>query len=266
MNILVLHGSMRKGHTHALTQAIVSRLSTKPEVEIEAIGVDELDLPFCISCHLCFKKGEEHCPHYDQLRRVTAALHACDGLIISGTTYMWALNAAMKNLLDHHAWLFHRPALFGKHGIVVATSAGAGEKNVTRYLRSVLGQWGINKAQVVTLNTKEQKMGGGGDGLPAKKAANIDNVVEVFYQRIKSGKQLSPALKSIAVHNAFRAMSLSDYSESERDTAHWQKPGFVDKSYPAKAGLCQRIVGAIVFGAASRATAMLGKRYVGKNT
>ena len=264
MNILVLHGSMRKGNTHALTQEIVSRLSAKTDVEINEIDVAGLDLPFCTSCHVCFKKGEEYCPNRQAVEKVSAALRACDGLIISGTTYMWALNAAMKNLLDHHAYLFHRPALFGKHGLVVATSAGAGEKKVARYLKAVLGQWGINGAQIVTLNTKEQKLATSGDTLPTRKAAEIQAKADRFHHLITTKKYISPSMKGIAVHNAFRAMSLSAFSESERDTAHWREPGFRDRSYPVKAGICQRAVGAFVFGAARSATDMLGKQYLKK--
>jgi multimeric flavodoxin WrbA len=94
MKILIIHGSMRKGNTYALTKGIVNYLLSKPDTECTEISVADLELPFCCSCHVCFAKGEEHCPHHDVMRDVQSALMACDGVILSGTTYMWALNAA----------------------------------------------------------------------------------------------------------------------------------------------------------------------------
>ena len=117
-----------------------------------------MELPFCRSCHLCLTKGEEYCPDYNVMHSIQSVLVECDGLIVSGVTYTQALNAAMKNLMDHLAYGFHSPALFGKKGMVIATSTGTGEKDVARYLKSVLGQWGINKAIIVTQTEKEQKL------------------------------------------------------------------------------------------------------------
>ncbi|GHV43555.1 hypothetical protein FACS189490_13710 [Clostridia bacterium] len=91
MKILVIHGSMRKGNTYKLTSEITARLAKYPDVRITEYFVADLNLPFCLSCHACFAKGEELCPHYGQLRELHGALLSCDGVIISGTTYMWSI-------------------------------------------------------------------------------------------------------------------------------------------------------------------------------
>ena len=255
MKILVLHGSMRKGNTYSLVQEILSRLSSKPDVAIQEISVADAALPFCRSCHMCFSKGEEYCPDYSVMQDVQAALLDCDGLIVSGVTYMWALNAAMKNLLDHLAYGFHRPALFGKKGMIVTTATGAGEKSVAKYLKSVLGQWGINQAIIVTQNEKEQKL-----LTPARFSAKLDRAAEQFYQQVAMKKMLPPSMKNIAVHNAFRAMSLSEFSESERDARFWRQDG-MNSVYPVKAGALRHAVGAVVFAASKHMTQLLGALY-----
>ena len=255
MKILVLHGSMRKGNTYALVQEILNRLSSKPDVVIQEINVADLNLPFCRSCHMCFSKGEEYCPDYSVMRDVQTALLDCDGFIVSGVTYMWALNAAMKNLLDHLAYGFHRPALFEKKGMVVTTATGVGEKAVAKYLKSVLGQWGVNKAIIVTQNEKEQKL-----LTPERFSAMLDRFAELFYRQIASKKTLSPRVKSIAVHNAFRAMSLSKFSENERDTQFWSQAG-MNKVYPVKVGAFKYAVGATVFAASTYMTKWVGVIY-----
>jgi len=254
MKLLVIHGSIRKGKTYALTKEIMECLSSKPDMEFIEISVGDLKLPFCTSCHICFKRGESYCPNYAAFADVNNALLDCDGVILSGTTYMWALNAAMKNLLDHLSFKFHRPMLFGKHGMVVTTSAGAGEKGVAKYLKIVLGQWGINGAVVVTRNTKEEQLLSHG-----KLTAKIQRASERFYQQITSKRFIPPSLRSIAVHNAFRSASLSASAEYERDTEFWQQDSYRNRAYPVKAGL-KYVVGAVMFGIARHTTKLLEKR------
>ena len=260
MNILVIHGSMRKGNTYSLVKEIMGRLSAKHDITINEISVADLQLPFCRSCHLCLMKGEEYCPEYGVMRSIQQALLDCDGLIVSGVTYMWSLNAAMKNLLDHLAYGFHRPALFGKKGMVVATSTGTGEKSVAKYLKSVLGQWGVNKAIIVTRTEKEQKLMS-----PAQLSKKLDRTVERFYRQLTDKQNLTPSIKSIAVHNAFRAMSLSAYSESERDTLYWQQDE-MNNVYPIRVGALQYLVGATVFAASKHMTNLIDRFYLNRKT
>jgi len=256
MKILVIHGSMRKGKTYALAKEMMNRLSAKVDIEYAEISVADLKLPFCISCHVCFSKGEEYCPNYVYIKDVQSALKVCDGIILSGTTYMWALNAAMKNLLDHLAYGFHRPSLFGKKGMVVATSKGNGEKAVAKYLKTVLGQWGINGAVVVTQNSKEEQL------LPSNKiSSKLDRYAEKFYRQLESKNFIKPSLRSIAVHNAFRSMALSEFAEFEADTQYWKQEGF-NKAYPVKAGVFRYVMGAMIFCIASFSTKIIGKLFL----
>ena len=254
MKILVIHGSMRKGKTYALTKEIMNHLSSRPDVEFTEILVSDLNLPFCVSCFACFKKGEEYCPNYASYSIVHKALLESDGIILSGTTYMWALDAAMKNLLDHLSFNFHRPVLFGKKGMVVATSSGAGEKSVAGYLKTVLGQWGVNGAVVVTRNTKEEKLTS-----VDKQALKIKQGSEKFYKQLTSGQLIPPSSRSIAVHNAFRSMAQSASAEDERDIEFWKQDGYYNRAYPVKAGP-KYILGALVFSLAKQTTKMLEKR------
>ena len=257
MKLLVIHGSTRKGNTYALTREIVRRIATKPDVEVTEISVAALDLPFCRSCHACFDRGEEFCPHYGVMREVEAALLACDAVVLTGVTYMWSLNAAMKNLLDHLSYLFHRPALFGKRGMVIATSKGAGEKGVAKYLKTVLGQWGAGGAVVFTQNEKEQKLLS-----DSKKAEKLSRAADQLYRLMKSNRQLPPSLKNIAVHNAFRAMAQGEYAESERDALYWQESGCGNKAYPLKVSWPMRAFGALVHRASAGAARLAGRIYM----
>ena len=255
MKILAIHGSMRKGNTYGLTKEILNRLASKPGVTVTEISVADLELPYCLSCHTCFSRGEEHCPHYGAMRGVEEAILECDGFIVSGASYMRALNAPMKNLMDHMSYWYHRPALFGKKGMAIVTSAGAGEHAVADYLIDVLGQWGVNGAVGVTRNAR-----GAALAKPGKTTEKLDRAAERFYQEILSGRQIHPSINNIAVHNAFRAMSLSGYTDSECDTNYWRKEA-MNKPYPVNAGPLKYAAGAIVFFAVKNLTNAVGKVY-----
>ena len=256
MKILIIHGSMRKGNTYAVTRKLIDRLLSKPDVECTEISVADLDLPFCSSCHACLTRGEEYCPHFPITGGVQSALMDCDGVIVSGVSYIRSLNAAMKNLLDHFAYGYHRPAFFGKKGMVVTTSAGTGEKGVAKYLKTVLGQWGINGAIVVTRNEKEKRL-----QTPEKETEILNRYADRFYQLTASKQPVLPSLQNIVIHNAFRAMSLSEFGESERDTQYWLQDGYRDKAYPVEAGPFRYAVGAIMYKIIGFSAKMIGKVY-----
>ncbi|GBU24384.1 FMN reductase [Fibrobacteria bacterium R8-3-H12] len=265
MKILVIHGSMRKGNTYALANEILSRLLVNQDVEIIEFNVADLNLPFCSSCHLCLLKGEQHCPHRAVMEKIQTALAECDGVIFSGAVYMRGLNAAMKNVIDHLAYLFHRPALFGKKGIVVITTAGSGEGSVTKYLKMILGFWGVNGAFIVSKKMRNHNAKPGEAlKLSAKEIVKFDKVVSRFYNLIKSKRPIPPSLKSIAIHNTIRAVSLSPYTESKSDAEYWSKDGFCNKAYPVRAGFFKYLIGTLVYSSVKILVKIVGQMYAKK--
>ena len=69
-------------------------------------GIDD-----CIGCFQCIIKGEESCPHYDQVSAVMKALEAADVIIIDSPTYVMNVTGQLKTFFDHMAyrWISHRP-------------------------------------------------------------------------------------------------------------------------------------------------------------
>ena len=221
MKILVIHGSMRKGNTYGVTQAVLERLRTYEDIQINEINIADLELPFCCSCHACFSKGEEFCPHSAIVGSVAKAIENCDGLIVSGVCYAMHINAAMKNLIDHLAYFFHRPRLFNKVGMVITTTAGAGENVVAKYLRQTLGHWGIGKAILLPLKIQTEKF-----SLTDKQKNHVCVTADKFYFDIKSGKLSPPSFVSVIVHNSFRAFTSIEPNSSECDAVFWRNSDF----------------------------------------
>jgi len=242
MKITVIHGSMRKGNTYGVTGTVIERLRSYDDMEITEVNVADLDLPFCTSCHACFSNGEDLCPHYKIIGPVAKAIENCDGLIVSGVCYATHLNAAMKNPIDHLAYYFHRPRLFAKVGMVVTTTAGAGENTVAKYLRQTLGHWGIGKAILLPAKIQTAKF-----FLTDKQMRRIHKSADKFYNNIKNKKLSTPSIASVAVHNAFRGNSSLSPPLSECDGAYWKASGFIDKIYPRRIGLLKIIIGKVTY-------------------
>jgi hypothetical protein len=105
---------------------------------------------------------------------------------------------------------------------------------------------------------------GSGDKQSAKATQVYDKMAKRFYELIKSGKQIPPSAKTLAVHNAFRVSSLSEFAENECDIAFWNQPGFIDKPYPVKIGVGKTLFGKFVYIMANNATKLLGRIYKNK--
>lgn len=238
LKITVIHGSMRKGNTYGVTQAVLACLRTYEDIEITEISVADLELPFCASCHMCFSKGEAFCPHNTTVGAVAKVIEGCDGLIVSGVCYAMQINAAMKNLIDHLAYYFHRPRLFNKVGMVITTTAGAGENTVAKYLRQVLGHWGIGKAILLPVKIQTPEF-----ALSEQQKERVRIVTDKFYHNIKNRKLSPPSLASVAVHNAFRGLSSIKPPVSECDEDYWRDSGFLNVVYPRRVGVLKWLVG-----------------------
>ncbi len=248
MNIIIIHGSMRKGNTYKLTQEAASILRKHEDVSIREFSVSELALPFCESCHACFSKGEEFCPQREAVTPVAEAIESCDGLIVSGVVYSLHLNAAMKNLIDHLSYYFHRPRLFTKKALIITTTAGAAEKRIAKYLKSVLGHWGAGYIKSLSCKIQTNTF-----SLSEKQQKRLEAAANAFYNAVSQNKTTPPTFESVAVHNAFRAMSLSPKGPSECDKAYWRDCGFAARAYPRPAGPVKSAFGALVYGVMSRA-------------
>lgn len=146
MELTIIHGQMHKGSTWHVTDSIRRKLADEHTV------VHEFYMPkdtpdYCVGCFRCIQKGEQACPHADQVQNISAAMRRSDVVIIDSPTYCFEMTGQLKTLFDHFAyqWLSHRPRreMFAKVGIVVSTAAGAGAARVTKSMARQLSWWGM---------------------------------------------------------------------------------------------------------------------------
>lgn len=210
-----MNGSPHRGNTWRLTQRVKEMLQAWDETfEFNEIHLMDVNLPFCIGCSHCFRKGHQYCPHHEKVQLILDLMENSDGVIFSVSCFQGHLTGIMKNLTDHLAFMIHRPRYFYKKAMIISTTGGVSANSTTKALARTIAGWGFNKSYqlpIVALswNAYEPTTE---DLLKAEKAA------KKFYQDIKSGKLHAPPVGVLIPFNLFQAMCVSAGDENEYPT------------------------------------------------
>lgn len=205
MNYVIINGSPRKKNTWKMVKQAKSNLKGN----FEEVQLMKENIPLCNGCFKCIMEGEEKCPHFDKIKPIIDKIRNADAIIIASPVYAMNVTALLKNFLDHTAYLYHRPEFFTKKALVVVSTAGAGQKDVAKYIDETLRHWGVNKVYKITYAC------GGKDSIDVE---NINKVSKKFGSDVESGKLHSPKFGDVLFYNVWKAMALSkDPIEADRD-------------------------------------------------
>ena len=131
------------------------------------------------------------------------------------------VTALLKNFFDHTAYLYHRPEFFDKKALVFVSTAGAGHKDVAKYIDETLRHWGFNKVYKAAIAC------GGKEHLETKE---IDKATKEFQKDVNSNKLHSPKFMDIIFYNVWRALALSE-DPIEADAEYWKKTELVNYDF-----------------------------------
>lgn len=217
MNYLIINGSPRKKNTWKMVNQAKSNLKG----DFEEIQLMKENIPLCNGCFKCIMEGEEKCPHFDKVGPIVERIRWADAIIIASPVYAMNVTALLKNFFDHTAYLYHRPEFFTKKALAVVSTAGAGHKDVAKYIDETIRHWGVNKVYKVTYAC------GGKDSIDVE---NIDKISRKFAADVESGKMHSPKFADVLYYNIWRAMAVSkDPIEADRD--YWLKTDLVNHDF-----------------------------------
>ena len=196
MKYVIINGSPRRKNTWKMVEQAKKNLNG----EFEEIHLMKEKIPLCNGCFKCIVEGEERCPHRDIIQPIVDKLKSADGIIMACPVYAMNVTALLKNFLDHTAYFYHRPEFFTKKALVVVSTAGAGQKDVAKYIDETLRHWGVNKVYKITYAC------GGKDSLDVK---NINDISQKFARDVESGKLHNPKFGDIVFFNVWKAMAFS---------------------------------------------------------
>ena len=239
---LVIHGSPRNGNTRKVTGMVMAEMMKLGEWEFTEVNVHDLRVPFCVGCYNCFSRGEEYCPHREQVQMIESLITSSDAVILSAPIYILQINGETKNLLDRFAYRFHRPKFFDKKALVITTTAGAGAKKGARFLRETLYQMGFNYAYLLPItcfdlvlkpNAKQEKL--------------IKMTATKFHQDLHSAKLHRPGWFHVIYHTAFRAGANAGKKEDSADYRYWRDNGLLEKKHPTSLGAVKGLAAGMLF-------------------
>ena len=217
MKYLIINGSPRKKNTWKMVQQAKKNLNG----DFEEIHLMKEKIPLCNGCFKCIMENEEKCPHRDIIRPIVDKMMDADGIIVASPVYSMNVTALLKNFLDHTAYFYHRPEFFTKKALVVVSTAGAGQKDVAKYIDETLRHWGVNRVYKITYAC------GGKESIDAE---NIDKVSRKFAEDVESGKLHNPKFGDIIFYDVWKAMAYSS-DPIEVDREFWVDKGLANYDF-----------------------------------
>ena len=225
MKYVIINGSPRKKNTWSMVKQAKTNLGD--DAEFEEIQLMKAKMPMCNGCFKCIMKGEDHCPHNEIVQEIMEKIKWADGLIITSPVYAMNVTGLLKNFFDHTAYLYHRPEFFDKKALIVVSTAGAGQKDVAKYIDETLRHWGFNKNYKITYAC------GGKDDINREE---INKISQKFHKDVSSKKLHSPKLMDLIFYNVWRAMALSE-DPIEADAKYWENTGLVNHDFAPNVNL-----------------------------
>lgn len=211
--VIALHASRRKMNTYRLLVQIQQKLAQNG-VEVEIFSLYDYNIQDCFGCEKCIMQDD--CVHHDDAELLMNKMVAADGIILSSPVYLQQVSGKLKNFIDRTCKWYHRPALYGKPVLCVATTKGSGLKSTLSYLRSVAVQWGAMPI-----------------GSIGRTIRNINSPVTKkelsgFIKLLQVPQSYHPPLKSLVNFEIQKA--LAKYLNG-LDTCYWSERGWNTKPY-----------------------------------
>lgn len=224
LKILVIHGSPHQGQTHAATMNFLEELGKRVVIEARHMSLFREKLELCLGCGACVVQGEEKCPGKEGLLRIHSMMRESDAVIITTPVYALQVTALVKNFIERSSYVMHRPCYFGKWFMPLSTQYVGGDKDVEKYLSSVMRFWGFNVIPGLRLTMSWDK---------GKIGRKVVAAADRFLKAVKRTKFPAPSPMDLMMFR-FRRSAMKGKSFPEtfpRDAEYFQEKGWLESPY-----------------------------------
>ncbi len=229
MKILFLTGSFRaKGNTsriNSLLQDLLSRhgAQTGMGMEISTINLAESGLTYCHGCRVCFDRGETHCPYWNEVAPVKAAMQKADVWILASPVYVDDISGLMKTFLDRMAHVNHRPEFAGKYAFLLTTSGTGSSGHAARTMANTLRTWGV-----YIIGQKDLVAGALStpDEINTRFENQLDRIAAKIVDTYNKGKAQTPSIVSLIFFKVQQVLWQKN-KEDSIDFRYWESKGWL---------------------------------------
>lgn len=225
--VIAINGSPRKTTTHKLLLEIAKLLESQ-QIEVTIINLRDYQIDDCIGCELCIRKTSK-CFQKDDSQTILSKLVKADGVILASPVYVMNITGRLKSLIDKTASWIHRPPMVGKPLLSVATTAGAGLKDVQSYLDKVAIQWGLHPTGSIGRSKMDQS------------PVSQSEVSSFIWHLINPPSEYTASLPQVIQFQVQKVLALK-VLETDRD--YWVERGWDQQLYyyPCKISLGKRFL------------------------
>ncbi len=220
------HGNTARvmdAYAHAL-QALANESAI--ELELDRIDLARLSILPCIGCRTCFDRGEDSCPHQDDVLSLYARMRLADGYLIASPIYVEDINGTLKTMIDRMAFLCHRPALFGKSAFLFTTNGIGSSRHALATMSKAFGTWGIKTAgqaqfRLGALSTRDE--------IAARYGKAIERDARRFFRQLLR-QPFRPSMYSLIAFTVQQSLwSKSSVDHDTVDYRYWRDSGWLER-------------------------------------
>lgn len=230
MKIVSIISSCRKsGNTAWAAELIENELNAiaqqnGTELQLDRFFIGYCDIKMCVGCRTCFDKGEEFCPHKDDVAKIWEKLKEADGILVGSPIYVEDVNGIMKNWIDRLAFNSHRPGLVGKSAYIISTSGIGSSKHAVRTMKTALSTWGAYIAGTMRFRTgaKMDKK-----DMSDKYGPGLHNAANELFYSIYNKYSLKPSLYSLVSFKVQQTYWIKKGDKESLDYKFWKDKGWL---------------------------------------
>jgi len=158
-----------------------------------------------------------------------------DLVVLTSSVYALDVTGQMKALLDHlcYMWISHRPdpRMFGKLGLTVVTTAGAGLNHTTKTLRNSLRYWCVQRTCSFRGRVAAMKWDDVSEQTRGKIRKNAARLARRISKAAENTKKLpNPLFRSLMFKTMSGAQKKNDWNPTDR--RHWEDNGWLAGAKP----------------------------------
>ena len=230
MNVLVLQSSGRvNGNSAHVAQCAMEALTAEALRAGVALGVETINLARvtlnpCAGCRSCFDRGEDSCPHKDDLLEIKNKMAVADCLVLASPVYINDVNGIMKTWMDRLAHVCHRPQFAGKAALLLATTGSTSGKHTLRSMQVPLWTWGYRVSASACFSTGASSSL---DDIRRRHGVRIGAAARRLFRDVHEQRPLKPSFVSLLVFRIQQA-GWGKTSPGSLDHAFWRDRGWLD--------------------------------------
>ncbi len=227
LTVIAINSSHRKKHTHGLIIQIKKILENN-NIHVEIINLFDYNIQTCLGCEHCLIKGG--CLLKDDTLELMNKMKFADGIILTSPVYLENVSGKLKTFLDKTCSWFHRPEIYGKPVLVVATTKGSGLKFTLQYLKRVVMMWGAFYAGMIGRSIRNIDC--------EIKQSECDNFIKLLNMEKNNYK---PTINNLIY---FQVQKVLAYKLAGLDRDYWKEKGWNKEIYyfTCKIGFFKKLV------------------------